>query len=93
MSKPINCVQTAPEVTGTAADIVSESWAGGRDVLIQNNDSAGIVYLNFSGDATVSGSMIKLSPDESISATNVVNAISAIGSIASNTNVAVLVGM
>ena len=89
--QPVTQTQTTVTVTGTAADIVT-ALSSGQDIFIQNNDATGIVYLNFSGTATVSATMVRLNPGESISAGNTTNAVSAIGSIASNANVAVLVG-
>ena len=78
-------------VTSTAANIIA-SDPRGKDIFIQNNDATGIVYLNLSGDATVSDTMIVLNPNEIFTAYNITNAVSAIGSIASNVNVAVYIG-
>jgi len=83
--------QTSATVTSTASEILAEN-ASGRDIFIQNNDDTGIVYLNLSGTATASGSMITLNPGDSITISNSTNAVSAIGSIASNANVAVSEG-
>ena len=83
--------QQAVTVTSTAADILPLNEKG-RYVLIQNNDSTGIVYLNLSGDATVSDTMFRLKPGDSLELFNIINAVSAIGSIASNANVAVTEG-
>ena len=89
--KPTKQYQYTVTVTNTAADIMTENQVG-RDILIQNNDAAGIVYLNFSGTATASGTMLSLDPGDSIFLKNITNAISAIGSIASNANVAISEG-
>jgi|APSaa5957512622_1039677.scaffolds.fasta_scaffold24651_2 hypothetical protein len=83
--------QTSVTVTAAAADIAAQNLIG-RYVLIQNNDAAGIVYLNLSGDATVSSTMFVLNPGDSLELFNITNAISAIGSIASNPNVAITEG-
>lgn len=85
--------QTQKTVTSAAAELLAVK-AGRRYLLIQNNDATGIVYLNLSGAATV-GSGIKIAPGGSYVADASFcpsNAISAIGSIASNANIAVIEG-
>lgn len=77
------------EVTGTAKKLVTFSSGEARgsfDLLIQNNDDAGIVYVNLSGDATVSATMFMVRPNgDTLELSNVTNDVSVIGSIASNT--------
>lgn len=89
--RPVTQYQYSVTVTNSSTKILSENLKG-RDIIIQNNDAAGIVYLNFSGAATVSGTMLKLDPGDSITAINTTNAVYAIGSVASNANVAVSEG-
>ena len=62
-----------------------------RDVFIQNNDGAGIIYIQLNGvAATASATLIvlKANANESILLKNIRNAVNVIGSIASNANVA-----
>ena len=66
-----------PYATGEAKDPV--------DITIQNNDSAGIVYVNLSGTATVSATMFMIRPNgDTLSLKNITNDVSVIGSISSN---------
>lgn len=83
-------IQTSVTVTSTASDIISGDPSG-QDVFIQNNDSTGIVYLNLSGDATASDTMITIAAGEALTIEGFINTVSAIGSIASNANVAIMV--
>jgi len=76
-------------VTGTATKIWGPYATGEAkdpvDITIQNNDSTGIVYVNLSGDATVSPTMFMVRPNgDTLSLKNIVNDVSVIGSIASN---------
>jgi len=89
--RPMGLIQTSVTVTGTAANIYPENLVG-RYVLIQNNHATGILYINLSGTATVSDTMFKLLPTGSLELFNITNAISAIGSIASNPSVAISEG-
>lgn len=81
--------QSSLEVTGTAKNIWGPYATGGAkvpvDITIQNNDATGIVYVNLSGAATVSSAMFMIRPGDSMSFKNVINTVSVIGSIASNT--------
>ncbi len=90
-TKPITQTQVSVTVTSSASDIITENLAG-QDIFIQNNDATGIVYLNFSGDATVSSTMLTLDPGDTVSITKTTNVVSAIGSIGSNANVVVILG-
>lgn len=83
-------IQTSVTVEDTASDIIAGDPSG-QDIFIQNNDSSGIVYLNFTEDATASTTDIVLNPGDAISAKDITNTVSAIGSIASNANVAIIV--
>lgn len=83
--------QDSVTVTNSVSYIMTENLTG-RSILIQNNDAAGIVYINLSGVATASTTMITLNPGDSIYLSNITNAVSAIGSIASNPNVAISEG-
>jgi len=89
--RPRKQYQYSVTVTSSSTEIIPEN-SKGRDIFIQNNDSSAIVYLNFSGAATVSDTMIKLEPDDSVSISSTTNAVYAIGSTASNANVAVSEG-
>jgi hypothetical protein len=89
---PLKQIQRSVTVTGAAANIATLNLKG-RYVLIQNNDAAGIVYLNLSGDATVSKTMFIINPGYSLELFNITNAISAIGSIPSNANVVISEGI
>jgi len=81
--------QATFEVTNAAKTLWS--YASGEakdpvDVTIQNNHANGIVYVNLSGDATVSGAMFMIRPNgDTLLLKNIVNNISVIGSVASNT--------
>lgn len=65
-----------------------------RYLLIQNNDSTGIVYLNIAGAAAAAASGIKVLPGGSYECQGYVttSAINAIGDIANNPNVVVVEG-
>lgn len=91
---PISAVTmttTAPTVTNASTTILAANTAR-KNLLIQNNDAAGIVYLNFTTTATTAH--LKLSPGQSLFLTGIVpvTAVRAIGSIASNANVVVIEG-
>lgn len=88
---PKKYIQITVTVTSTASEIVSAVLSG-QDIFIQNNDSSGILYLDFSGTATVSDTKVKLGPGDSINIENGINSVSAIGSIASNANVSIVLG-
>ena len=90
--RPRKQFQYPVTVTDSSTEIISENLKG-RDIFIQNNDAAGIVYINMSGTATVSDTMIKITAGNAITIINTTNAIEAIGSIASNANVVVSEGL
>ena len=81
--------QTTFEVTAAAQNLWSYSSGEAKDpvdITIQNNDAAGIVYVNLSGTATVSPTMFMIRPNgDTLSLKNIINTVSVIGSIASNT--------
>lgn len=86
-------VQSKKTVTNAAGDLLAANPAR-RYLLIQNNDAAGVVFINFSGAATAANGL-KIAPGGNYTADASfcpVNAISAIGSIASNANVIVVEG-
>ncbi len=89
--KPVKQIQTTITVTGTASTIVTENLAG-ADIFIQNNHASAILYLNLSGTATVSATMIVIAAGESINLGYITNAISAIAS-ASNANICLIRGI
>lgn len=82
---------TTPTVTNSSTTILAANTAR-KNLLIQNNDTSGIVYLNFTTTATTAH--LKLSPGQSLYLVGVVptTAVRAIGSIASNANVVVIEG-
>lgn len=85
--------QSTQTVTSSAAQLVALSTTR-RYLLIQNNDATGIVYINFTTTATVANGL-KIPPGGSFIADAAycpTNAVSAIGSIASNANVIVVTG-
>ena len=79
-------------VANVAAELVAANTARSY-LLIQNNDSAGIVYVNFGGVATAANG-VKIAPGGSyeLNCNVPTAAVSAIGSIASNVNVVVVEG-
>lgn len=85
--------QAAATVTNTAANLLA-ARANRRYLLIQNKDAAGIVYVNLAGAAATVGNGIAIEPGGSMELQGFVctGAISAIGSIPSNTNVVVVEG-
>jgi len=80
--------QDSFDVTGVAQDLWSYAADEARDpvdILIQNNHATAIVYVNLSGNATVSTTMFMIRGGGSVMRfTNVRNLVSVIGSIASN---------
>jgi hypothetical protein len=52
--------------------------------MIQNTHASAIIYVNLSGTATVSDTMLKIYAGTTLSLTNIINDISVIGSIPSN---------
>lgn len=77
------------EVTGTAKYLWGPYSTGEAkdpvDIMIQNNDATGIVYVNLAGVATVSNTMFVVRPNGgTITFENIKNSISVIGSIGSN---------
>jgi hypothetical protein len=65
-----------PYGTGEAKDPI--------DIMIQNTHSSAIVYVNLSGTATVSDTMLKIPAGGTLALENIINDISVIGSISSN---------
>lgn len=80
---------TTATVTNASSTILAANTSR-KAVLIQNNDTAGNIFVNFTTTATTSN--LKISPGQSIylSGTVPIDAIRAIGSIASNANVVVV---
>ena len=83
-----NWDQSSFDVTGAAQDLWPYSATEAKDpvdILIQNNHATAIVYVNLSGDATVSTTMFMIRGGGGVMRfTNVRNTVSVIGSIASN---------
>lgn len=85
--------QSQVTVTTTSANIAAEN-AGRRYLLVQNNDTNGIVFVNLSGVAATAANGVKLAPGASLELDTYcpTQSISAIGSIGSNANVVVVEG-
>ncbi len=80
--------QSSFEVTGAAKNLWS--YASGEakdpiDIMIQNTHVSAIIYVNLSGAATVSDTMLKIAAGATLTLQNITNTISVIGSISSNT--------
>ena len=82
---------TTPTVTSSSTTILAAN-ANRRFLIIQNNDAAGNIFINYTSAATTAH--LKLVPGQSIflDAAVTAQAITAIGSIASNANVVVVEG-
>lgn len=76
------------ETVTNASTMMLAAKANRRYLLIQNNDTTGIVYVTLDGTAATAAKGIKLAPGGSLELQGYVpsGAIYAIGSIASNTN-------
>lgn len=86
---------TSAQVTVTSASTtIDAANAARRYLLIQNNDATGIVYVNLAGATATALNSLRLLPGESLELSSFVpsGAITAIGSIASNTNVVLVEG-
>ena len=83
-----NWDQDSFDVTAAAQDLWSYAASEAKDpvdILVQNNHATAIVYVNLSGDATVSTTMFMVRGGGSVMRfTNVRNSVSVIGSVASN---------
>jgi hypothetical protein len=85
--------QAQATVTNASGQLLAAK-ANRRYLFIQNNDAAGIVYVNMSGVAATTANGIKLNPGASLEIQGYApnGQINAIGSIASNANVIVVEG-
>ncbi len=85
--------QAQATVTNTSGQLKAAN-AARRYLLIQNNDTTGIVYVRLDGGAASSSTGIKIPAGGSYEASSYAptGAINAIGSIASNANVVVVEG-
>ncbi len=75
------------DVTSTAKTMWSYATGEAKDpidIWIQNTHASAIIYVNLSGTATVSDTMLKIAAGATLSLKNIINNISVIGSIASN---------
>lgn len=83
--------QTTPTVVSATTALLALNTSR-KFVSIQNNDSSGILYINFGAAATTAH--FKLIPGATLILDTVVStqAINAIGSIASNANISVIEG-
>jgi hypothetical protein len=73
--------------TGNAQKIWSYSSGEPKDpidIMIQNTHASALVYVNLSGTATVSDTMLRISAGATLTLENIINEISVIGSIPSN---------
>lgn len=82
---------TSQTVTNSSSTILAAN-ALRKVVMIQNNDSSGIIYVNFTTTATTSN--FRIGPGQSLALSGIVpvGTITAIGSIASNANVVIVEG-
>lgn len=86
---------TSTQVTVTSSSATIDAASPSRRyLLIQNNDAAGVIYVNLSGAAATTVNSIKMNPGDSLELQGFVpsSAITAIGSIASNANVLIVEG-
>lgn len=75
------------DITGTAKTLWYYSTGEAKDpidIMIQNTHASAIIYVNLSGTATVSDTMLKIAAGATWTMQNIRNNISVIGSIASN---------
>lgn len=94
MSKPggTDYGQNQFTVTNSAKTLFAAQQFG-REVTIQNNHASAIVYVKLGGDAVVTtDGMLVVKAGKLLSIPDVVNSVSVIGSIASNTAVTALDG-
>ena len=81
-------IQSAFEVTGAAKKVLTFATGEARepfDIIIQNTHATAVIYVNLSGDATVSDTMLKVSAGGTLRLENIINEVSVIGSVPSNT--------
>lgn len=90
LHKSLNCVETNPTVTNASTTILAGS-GDHRIITIQNNHATGIVYINFDVAATTANYRIVAAGGVYTQATGAsMQNITAIGSVASNTDVSVI---
>lgn len=89
----IACTNTAKTVTNSSAELVASN-ASRQYLLIQNKSASGAIYINFGTTATLANG-VRLNPGDSYEMSDVISiqAINAIGSIASNPDVVVVEGV
>lgn len=80
-------------VTAASGQLLAAN-AARRYLLVQNNDSTGVVYVNLEGAAATTTNAVRLLPGESLEIAGYVPSaeITAIGSIANNANVVAVEG-
>jgi hypothetical protein len=85
--------QAQATVTSASA-VIAAANALRRYLLIQNNDTSGIIYVTLDGSAATPTNGLKIAPGASLELQGycTTGAINAIGSIASNANVIVVQG-
>ena len=79
--------QAIYDVTSTAKTLWSYATGEAKDpidIMIQNTHASAIIYVNLSGTATVSDTMLKIAAGGILTLENIINNISVIGSVASN---------
>lgn len=88
----ITCTNTAKTITNASAELVASN-TNRQYLLIQNKSASGAIYINFGATATLANG-IRLNPGDSYEMSDVISiqAINAIGSIASNPDVVVVEG-
>lgn len=84
----------AQETVTNASTVMLAANAARRYLLIQNNDATGIIYVNLTGAAATALNGVKLGPGASLEIPNFAPtaAITAIGSLATQSNVVAVEG-
>lgn len=84
----------AQETVTNASTVMLAANAARRYLLIQNNDATGIIYVNLTGAAATALNGVKLGPGASLEIANFAPtaAITAIGSLATQSNVIAVEG-
>jgi hypothetical protein len=87
-------MNSAQATVTTASATIATANSSRKFLLIQNNDATGIIYVNLQGATATALNGVKIPPGSSLLLDAAVpsNAITAIGSIASNPNVVLVTG-
>lgn len=90
INAPISFTTTTPAVTNVSSVALAAN-ASRHFLFIQNNDTAGIVYVNFGATATTAHAQIGPGQNWTFYSP-MLNSVTVIGSIASNANVVIIEG-